>query len=789
MGASPLSPSLFSAPGSKHSVWADSSIDEDSSYARGRHRRLMSKHGYAASPSPSPTRSISVALPYPVAAKRYDHCYDYLDILERSCYLGDIGHVLELLKADQTLIHERGHLGSPLIAAAAYGDEGLVLILLDAGVDRDCLSPEYGTALHVAVKRADIDMVKLLLDHGASIDIQESKSRSTALRTAVDNGCASIVKLLCERGASVEAACPKRKPRLLSLAILRSDITMVQTLLEVGADMDHRDSREEALFLAIQKDKVESVKLLLDHGLSVDYANAGWGSILEAASAFNAQRTARMLIDQGAHVDATGGKNDATPLVAAAACGYQDLVVLLLDKGARIDGDGDNQGRALHAAAWHGHAGIVRLLLDKGANINATSGKRRSPLAAAITVGHVQVVRIILDWNPNIFHEQEGQLHLLRAILHERAEILQLMLENKVNISECDERMGNALHLACRGRSHEYHDMAKLLIRYGADVNSVGGYYGTPLQTAVACNGGWLTVEHLLKYGAEANRKGPGWLRTALQGASATGQSRRVIEELVKNGAELETTIGSYRTALQAASHNGHKETVEALLDCGANPNSNGWNGEPPPLLYIQLNFQTGVLDFEYQHLRERDWRIRTRMVESVRQDHENALQAASGSGHEKIVRILLDRDADPNLVGGLYGSALQAASTMGHVGVGQILLEHGARMDAVGGYFGDALQAAAARGHEDMVRFLLQTTANSSRREKSIKGALEWVKKRLAILNENSSEVDDKIFSPWDIQEIGGREHLGSEERREACNNIIAALDDALRGNGSYEE
>ena len=107
---------------------------------------------------------------------------------------------------------------------------------------------------------------------------------------------------------------------------------------------------------------------------------------------------------------------------------------------------------------------------------------------------------------------------------------------------------------------------------------------------------------------------------------------------------------------------------------------------------------------------------------------------------------MLLDRGADVNAQGGLYGNALQAASdvvtirwcryysikgrtsmlkeniiwqcptssiTGGNDTVVQILLDRGADINAQGGQYGNALQAASECGHDMVVQMLLDRGAD----------------------------------------------------------------------------
>lgn len=92
-------------------------------------------------------------------------------------------------------------------------------------------------------------------------------------------------------------------------------------------------------------------------------------------------------------------------------------------------------------------------------------------------------------------------------------------------------------------------------------------------------------------------------------------------------------------------------------------------------------------------------------------------IQAAAEGGHEAMVRLLLDLDADVNAPPSPCGgrTALQVASFSGHVGVVRLLIANGADVNApaarLSGY--TALQGASQAGEAEVVGILLQSGAD----------------------------------------------------------------------------
>lgn len=146
-----------------------------------------------------------------------------------------------------------------LSAAARRGDAAAVKKLLDEGVDPDTKFRYGVTALTYACDHGHLDVVKVLLDHGADVNVKDTFYGSTPLMLAIEPAQkkrpehTEIARLLIAKGA-------QGKDEALSSAASDGDTAIVQAVLDTGNVPAAVLS--DALESARAKDKTAVVALL-----------------------------------------------------------------------------------------------------------------------------------------------------------------------------------------------------------------------------------------------------------------------------------------------------------------------------------------------------------------------------------------------------------------------------------------------------------------------------------------------------------------------------------------------
>lgn len=155
---------------------------------------------------------------------------------------------------------------------------------------------------------------------------------------------------------------------------------------------------EAPLADAVMRGDTARVRALLKQGLDVNAAQADGMAPLHWAAQRGDLSTAQVLVYAGARVDALTRNGNYTPLHLAARAGRAAVVKLLLANGADpLAATSTGGATALHFAAGHGDAETVRALLDKKVPVDVReTAWGQTPLMWAAAYNRVSAIDALI---------------------------------------------------------------------------------------------------------------------------------------------------------------------------------------------------------------------------------------------------------------------------------------------------------------------------------------------------------------------------------------------------------
>lgn len=443
--------------------------------------------------------------------------------------------------------------------------------------DINAADEDGNTALHVAAKVNEADLVSFLIIKGADTELKNNDG-DTALHVAIKNSCLEASKVLAIVHGDIFAK-DAQENTALELALAKGDAWYEAMITKQTGEIRNVDGESIVHYFVKTRDEKaidRCIKVQVPLSIKDNSGKIPLALAFESADDSAAIRIAAKLILADSELvrgefayfeDAVRTHNmilrfhdGQTPLHIATIDGHTGIVDYILNEKtsvrlADILAAQDISGATpLHEAVRYGRSDIARLLISGGANVNALDSIGKSPVLLIIPV------------------ESQKQMY-------------ELLIQCKANINQKDMYGDTVLHVAAMaGASAE---VLSLLVASGAQVNERNKQGVTPLTLAIECkhseqvqffaeHGGDIFAEDM-----DANTP----LTKALD--SETIDMLRTL--ITKRNIQAKDSGGN--TVLHiAVNRDAPAEYIAYLIEAGADVNARNKNGDSVLFITVQKN-------------------------------------------------------------------------------------------------------------------------------------------------------------------------------------------------------
>jgi ankyrin repeat protein len=380
------------------------------------------------------------------------------------------------------------HSSHPSVLSEKRSKHGEVVELLVCEMPRDLIinmthGQEFDrTALMLAARLGHLEMIKTLLKHeDVDVDLQDVNGM-TAVYLAVREDHYDIVQLLLDAQAGIDIVDFHAGRSPLRCAAERNLCEMVDLLLQYNADPALKDREGgTAVLRAVNRGAKQALEKMMEYSFDLDCADEDGQSLLHGAARNGYHDIARLLLE------------DRSPE----------------EKGLSPDIRDKYHMTPLHDASRHGDVAVVAVLLEHGANASSEDKFDRTPFIIAWQYGHESIMRMLADsghqpqpnvslneeWLPVWSMAKRGLTDLIAHAIKTR--------DHDLHIPEpCTEN--SPLHCAVEKGDPDI--LSMLLGTKKLPVNKPNRFERTPLHVA-ALEGDYFATKCLIDLGANVDQK------------------------------------------------------------------------------------------------------------------------------------------------------------------------------------------------------------------------------------------------------------------------------------------
>ena len=419
---------------------------------------------------------------------------------------------------------------TPLMIASSCGHPEMVNLLLEAGAQVNFSNFSDYPSLH-------------LPPHQISMPEEVSTVRGSALDIAVITGHVEVVSLLLQHGAKIRNIYYLLRSIALRLSRMQCSFrqmsrkstdwekysAVIRLLFSCNSDLIGRVqcTNPSTLYMACAFGILQMVSLLTELGIDAsdlyrpdDSGSSYWCNLIR-------------VISSGSLLSETTSKQASSEVISLLHReNWPKIIRLLTDNGLDVNHQDSTGSFALGIASREGHTDLVRLLLQRESGVDLRDGEGISSLMEATSGGHLEICRLLLHYRAKVdMLDSKGWSALMVAVAADNVDFILILLERGAQINLQDESGTSSLMLSCLAG---YTRVTKVLLGHGAEVNLQNGDGITALM--MSCYNGHTEVAKLL----------------------------------INSGADISIVTSIGMTALRVSTDNSHKDITKLLIEYGA---------------------------------------------------------------------------------------------------------------------------------------------------------------------------------------------------------------------------